>query len=76
MKNIISTKNSNPMKKKLLISLLSFVYYLTIYAQTVYVDSNIGNDNNTGTEKAPLFSINKAAEIINRKDNDIYIIIN
>ena len=73
MKNIISTKNSNPMKKKLLISLLSFVYYLTIYAQTVYVDSNIGNDNNTGTEKAPLFSINKAAEIINRKDNDIYI---
>src|SRR3972149_8776541 len=73
MKNIISTKNSNPMKKKLLISLLSFVYYLTIQAQTVYVDSNIGNDNNAGTKKAPLFSINKAAEIINRKDNDIYI---
>jgi hypothetical protein len=60
------------MKKTLLINLLTFVCYLTIHAQAVYVDSNIGNDNNEGTEKAPVFSINKAAEIIKSKDNGIY----
>jgi hypothetical protein len=61
------------MKDTLLISLIIFICYLTIPAQAVYVDSNIGNDNNEGTEKAPVYSINKAAEIINRKDNDFYI---
>jgi hypothetical protein len=61
------------MKKTLLISLLAFICQLTIHAQAVYVDSNIGNDNNAGTEKAPIFSINKAAEIISRIDNDIYV---
>jgi hypothetical protein len=62
------------MKKTLTLSLLFFIYYFTVHAQAVYVDSNIGNDNNTGTEKAPVFSINKAAEIILSKDNDIYSI--
>jgi len=62
------------MRKYLLISLLTFNYCLTIHAQTVYVDSNFGNDNNAGTKEAPLFSVNKAAEFINKKDNDIYII--
>jgi hypothetical protein len=61
------------MKKLLLIGLLSFINLLTIHAQAVYVDSNIGNDHNAGTEKSPAFSMNKAAEIISRKDNDIYI---
>ncbi|MFH1196614.1 MAG: hypothetical protein V1720_13010 [bacterium] len=62
------------MKKHLLISLLTFVYLITIHAQAVYIDSNIGNDNNTGTEKSPVFSINKAAEIIKSKDNNFYVI--
>lgn len=62
------------MKKTLLISLFTFIYYLNIHAQAVYVDSNIGNDNNPGTEKSPVFSINKAAEIMSRKGNDIYTI--
>jgi len=61
------------MKKTLIISLFTFICYLNIHAQSVYVDSNIGNDNNTGTEKFPVFSINKAAEIISRKDNNFYV---
>lgn len=61
------------MKKRVLISLMAFVFYLTIQAQVVYVDSNNGNDNNAGTEKAPVFSINKAAAILKSKDNDIYV---
>jgi hypothetical protein len=60
------------MKKPLLINLLTFVFYLTIHAQAVYVDCNIGNDNNTGTVKAPVYSINKAMAIISSMDNDIY----
>ena len=62
------------MKKLTLISLLAFVYFITIHAQAIYVDSNIGNDNNSGTEKDPVFSINRAAEIIKSKDNNFYII--
>jgi hypothetical protein len=61
------------MKKTFLLSFLSFVYYLTIHAQVVYVDCNIGDDKNSGTKGSPVFSINKAVEIINRKDNDIYV---
>jgi len=60
------------MKKTLIISLLTFVCHLTIQAQTVYVDSKNGNDNNEGTKETPVFSISKAAEIIKSKDNDIY----
>lgn len=60
------------MKKLLLIDLLTFVYYLTIQAQAVYVDSNTGNDKNPGTKEAPVFSINKAAEIIKSGDNNIF----
>jgi hypothetical protein len=62
------------MKRTLTICFLTLIYYLPIHAQAVYVDSKNGNDNNTGTEKAPVFSINKAVEIISRKDNDIYVI--
>jgi hypothetical protein len=62
------------MKKALLTSLMVCICALAIHAQAVYVDSNIGDDNNEGTEKDPVFSINKAAEIIRRKDNDIYVI--
>ncbi|MCX6302785.1 MAG: hypothetical protein NTW82_11430 [Bacteroidia bacterium] len=47
--------------------------YLTVLAQAVYVDSNIGNDKNPGTKEAPVFSIDKAAEIIRSRDNNIYI---
>jgi hypothetical protein len=61
------------MKKTLLMLFWAFICNLPIYAQVVYVDSNIGNDNNEGTVKTPVFSINKAAEIIKSKDNGIYI---
>jgi hypothetical protein len=47
---------------------------LTIQAQAVYVDSNFGNDNNAGTKKSPVSSINKAAEIVSKADNNIYTI--
>jgi hypothetical protein len=62
------------MKKPLIISLLNLICFLTINAQIVFVDCYIGNDNNDGTEKAPLYSINKAAEIIKSKDNGVYTI--
>jgi L-ascorbate metabolism protein UlaG (beta-lactamase superfamily) len=45
-----------------------------ITVQTVYVDSNTGDDKNPGTKEAPVFSINKAAEILRKQDNDIYTI--
>jgi len=48
------------------------VYDLTIQSQTVYVDSNTGDDNNPGTKEAPFFSVKKAAEIISNGDNNIY----
>jgi hypothetical protein len=60
-------------KKTLFIILLFLTYQFTINAQAVYVDSNMGNDNNEGTEGAPLYSISKAAEIIRKQDNNIYI---
>ena len=51
-----------------------FVCHFNNYAQAVYVDSNIGNDNNDGSEGSPLFSITKAAEIMgSRKNNNIYV---
>jgi hypothetical protein len=59
------------MEKTLLISFLVFVCFMTIHAQAVYVDSNTGDDNNYGTQEAPVFSIQKAAEIIRSGDNDI-----
>ncbi len=45
-----------------------------MHAQAVYVDSDIGDDNNSGTKESPVFSINKAAEIISSPDNNIYTI--
>lgn len=61
------------MKTKTFISLLSIICCLTIHAKTVYVDSNSGDDNNSGTEEAPVLSIKKAAEIIRSSDNDFYV---
>ena len=60
------------MKKILLISLMVFMCHLTVHAQAVYVDSNIGDDKNPGTKEAPVYSIKKAAEIIRSRDNNIY----
>jgi hypothetical protein len=61
------------MKKRILTFLIAFTFCLGMQAQVVYVDSKNGNDNNSGTEEAPVFSINKAASIIKSKENDIYI---
>jgi hypothetical protein len=60
------------MKTTLLISLIVCICSLAVYSQTIYVDSNTGDDNNQGTKEAPVFSIQKAAEIIRSRDNDIY----
>jgi hypothetical protein len=62
------------MKKTLLVSLLALICHLLVHAQAVYVDSYVGDDKNLGTKEAPLFSINKAAEIIRSRDNNIYVI--
>jgi hypothetical protein len=48
------------------------IYHLTVQSQAVYVDSNTGDDNNPGTKKAPVSSIQKAAEIIRSRDNNIF----
>ncbi len=61
------------MKKPLLVSFLALICPLIIHAQVVYVDNKIGDDKNSGTKEAPFFSINKAAEIIRSRDNEIYI---
>lgn len=61
------------MKTTLLISLIICICNLAAYSQIIYVDSNIGNDNNEGTKEAPVFSIQKAAEIIRNGNNDIHI---
>lgn len=62
------------MKKTLLISLLIIVCILAIHAQAVFVDSNIGNDENPGTKDAPFYSVHKAMDIVISPNNDIYII--
>jgi len=62
------------MKKTLLTALLIPICFTTIFPQAIYVDSNTGNDNNSGTKDSPLFSIEKAAGIIRSRDNDIYTI--
>lgn len=56
------------------LSLLALLLPLTVFSQSVYVDSNTGNDNNAGTKEAPIFSIKKAAELIRNKDNDVFTI--
>jgi hypothetical protein len=62
------------MKKTFLTGVLAFICHLTIQAQTVYVDSNMGNDKNPGTQKTPVCSIYKAVEIVKSRDNDIYVV--
>jgi hypothetical protein len=53
---------------------MTFSFSLTVNAQEVYVDSNIGNDQNPGTKESPFFSIKKAVEIIRSRDYNIYTI--
>lgn len=48
------------------------IYHMTVQAQAIYVDSNTGDDNNSGTKEAPVLSIHKAAEIVRNRNNDIY----
>ena len=59
---------------KILTLILLIVGCLTVHAQVIYVDCNIGNDNNDGTIDAPLSSINKAAEIVESDDNSVYVV--
>lgn len=59
--------------KTLFIIFLSLISQVIIYGQAVYVDCNTGNDNNEGTEGSPFYSITRAAEVIKKQDNNIYI---
>ena len=52
---------------------MAYLFNLNAFGQAVYVDSNTGDDKNPGTKESPVFSIQKAAEIIRIRDNDIYI---
>jgi hypothetical protein len=61
------------MKVPLSVILCSLLFYLTLHAQAVYVDSKNGDDNNPGTELAPVFSIKRASDIIRSRDNNIYV---
>jgi hypothetical protein len=62
------------MKKALIIILLTMTSHFNVHSQAVYVDCINGDDNNPGTESAPVFSINKTTEIVKSRDNDIYTI--
>jgi hypothetical protein len=62
------------MKKIFSINVMVLICNLNIHAQAVYVDSNTGDDRNPGTIEAPVFSINKAVDIVRYKDNNIYTI--
>ncbi len=73
MGNSFSFFEETIVKKTFIIILLLFIYQYSAFAQAVYVDCNTGNDNNKGTIESPLYSIGKAAEIIQSKDNDIFI---
>ena len=57
-------------KKLLFIIIIICACDLVVHGQVIYV-SNTGDDNNAGTEDAPVFSIRKAAEIIKSNNNDI-----
>ncbi|MGD9160747.1 MAG: hypothetical protein PVG39_20180 [Desulfobacteraceae bacterium] len=57
---------------KTLIIFIVFISNLTVSAHSIYVDSNTGDDKNPGTKEAPVFSIQKAADIIKSPDNNIY----
>ncbi|MBN2182950.1 MAG: hypothetical protein JW715_13650 [Sedimentisphaerales bacterium] len=57
----------------LFISLIVCMCDIAAHAQAIYV-SNTGDDKNTGTKDAPVFSIQKAVEIIKSNSNDIYTI--
>jgi hypothetical protein len=61
-------------KRLLLIYLIICACDLAAHAQTIYVDSSAGDDNNTGTQEAPLCSIRQAIEIIKSNSNDISVV--
>lgn len=48
--------------------------HLTVNSQVIYVDCINGNNNNPGTKAAPVFSIDKASEIIKSTASEAYII--
>jgi hypothetical protein len=67
------------MKSRFLFYLIYLVFTVLFfsqisYSQAIYVDTNIGDDKNPGTKEMPLYSIQKAAEMVKSKENDIYTI--
>lgn len=62
------------MTRILSIIVLSINFQMALNAQAVYVDCRSGNDNNPGTREAPVFSVNKAADIIRNGGQAVNII--
>lgn len=58
--------------KSVLCLLWSFLFGLNVHAQAVYVDCNIGKDDNPGTMEAPVCTIHRAAAILRAADNNSY----
>ena len=69
---IESSVFSGIIERLIFISIMTISINMTSYSQSVYVDSNTGDDNNSGTREAPVYSIKRASEIIRSMDNDIY----
>jgi hypothetical protein len=61
-------------KALIIFFIISLVWCLNINAESIYVDSITGNDINPGTNDAPVYSIEKAAEVIQNNNNDLYSI--
>ena len=65
------------MKLKVLFCLSCIMVFLcsqVCYSEEIYVDCSTGDDSNKGTMESPIFSIQKAVDILRSKDNDIYVI--
>lgn len=73
MKKTLKTLFNEWKKAFTTISLIAF-YFVTLNAQTVYVDEQIGNDSNPGTQQLPLKTLNKASEVLKSADNDVFTI--
>ena len=60
------------MKKLVLLALSILFCSRFLLSETVYVDSISGQDENPGTQNAPVLSISKAVELVGLADNDVY----
>lgn len=55
------------MKKLVIIQLVCFLFVLKVFSKSYYVSKN-GDDNNSGTQKKPFLTIQKAADVMKPGD--------